>query len=153
MLSPNGHMGMYDLGGKFIKQDVLPAKPNYFAVASLGSDKWVFWSCVREDEDGITVVGKDSLNTVSGFWRNDRILDMGNLNPFYEYNENVYFATAYQNVVYRLTEKGVHPVYCWDFGKEGIDDEMLQKYRLIENEGKRNDELIKDLSDGTLPFA
>ena len=122
LLSPNGHMGMYDLGGKFIKQDVLPAKPNYFAVASLGSDKWIFWSCVREDEDGITVVGKDSLNTVSGFWRNDRILDMGNLNPFYEYNENVYFATAYQNIVYRLTEKGVHPVYCWDFGKEGIDD-------------------------------
>lgn len=153
LLSPNGHLGMYDLGGEFIKQDVLPAKPNYFAVASLGSDKWVFWSCVREDEDGITVVGKDSLNTVSGFWRNDRILDMGNLNPFYEYNENVYFATAYQNIVYRLTEKGVHPVYCWDFGKEGIDDEMLQKYRLIENEGKRNDELIEDLSDGTLPFC
>ena len=30
---------------------------------------------------------------------------------------------------------------------------MLQKYRLIENEGKRNDELIKDLSDGTLPIC
>ena len=85
--------------------------------------------------------------------RNDRILDMGSLNPFYEYHDNVYFATAYQNTVYKLTEKGLYPVYCWDFGKDGINDEMLQKYRLIENEGKRNDELIKDLSDGTLPFC
>lgn len=85
--------------------------------------------------------------------RNDRILDMGSLNPFYEYHDNVYFATAYQNAVYKLTKKGLYPVYCWDFGKDGINDEMLQKYRLIENEGKRNDELIKDLSDGTLPFC
>ena len=153
LLSPNGYMGIYDLCGKFIRQDVLPAKPNYYAVASLSPDRWVFWSCVREDEDGITVVGKDSLNTVSGFWRNDRILDMGSLNPFYEYHDNVYFATAYQNTVYKLTKKGLYPVYCWDFGKDGINDEMLQKYRLIENEGKRNDELIKDLSDGTLPFC
>lgn len=153
LLSPNGYMGMYDLYGRFIRQDVLPVKPNYYAIAQFDTDRWVFWSCVREDEDGITIVGKDSLNTVSGFWRNDRILDMGSLNPFYEYNDNVYFTTAYQNIVYKLTEKGVHPVYCWDFGKDGIDDEMLQKYLLIENEGKRNDELIKDLSDGTLPFC
>ena len=153
LLSPNGYMGMYDLYGRFIRQDVLPVKRNYYAIAQFDTDRWVFWSCVREDEDGITVVGKDSLNTVSGFWRNDRILDMGSLNPFYEYNDNVYFTTAYQNIVYKLTEKGVHPVYCWDFGKDGIDDEMLQKYLSIENEGKRNDELIKDLSDGTLPFC
>ena len=153
LLSPNGYMGMYDLYGRFIRQDVLPVKPNYYAIAQFDTDRWVFWSCVREDEDGITIVGKDSLNTVSGFWRNDRILDMGSLNPFYEYNDNVYFTTAYQNIVYKLTEKGVHPVYCWDFGKDGIDDEMLQKYLSIENEGKRNDELIKDLSDGTLPFC
>ena len=153
LLSPNGYMGMYDLYGRFIRQDVLPVKPNYYAIAQFDTDRWVFWSCVREDEDGITIVGKDSLNTVSVFWRNDRILDMGSLNPFYEYNDNVYFTTAYQNIVYKLTEKGVHPVYCWDFGKDGIDDEMLQKYLSIENEGKRNDELIKDLSDGTLPFC
>ena len=153
LLSPNGYMGMYDLYGRFIRQDVLPVKPNYYAIAQFDTDRWVFWSCVREDEDGITIVGKDSLNTVSGFWRNDRILDMGSLNPFYEYNDNVYFTTAYQNIIYKLTEKGVHPVYCWDFGKDGIDDEMLQKYLSIENEGKRNDELIKDLSDGTLPFC
>lgn len=153
LLSPNGYMGMYDLYGRFIRQDVLPVKPNYYAIAQFDTDRWVFWSCVREDEDGITIVGKDSLNTVSGFWRNDRILDMGSLNPFYEYNDNVYFTTAYQNIVYKLTEKGVYPVYCWDFGKDGIDDEMLQKYLSIENEGKRNDELIKDLSDGTLPFC
>lgn len=37
--------------------------------------------------------------------RNDRILDMGSLNPFYEYHDNVYFATAYQNTVYKLTKK------------------------------------------------
>lgn len=29
LLSPNGYMGIYDLFGKFIRQDVLPAKPNY----------------------------------------------------------------------------------------------------------------------------
>lgn len=29
LLSPNGYMGIYDLCGKFIRQDVLPAKPNY----------------------------------------------------------------------------------------------------------------------------
>ena len=153
LLSPYGYMVIYDLCGRFVRQDALPIKPNYYAVASLNPNRWVFWSCVREDEDGITVVGKDSLNMVSGFWRNDRILDMGSLNPFYEYNNNLYFATAYQNIVYRLTDNGLHPVYCWDFGKDGIDNEMLQKYRSIVNEGKRNDELIKDLSDGTLPFC
>lgn len=46
LLSPNGYMGIYDLCGKFIRQDVLPAKPNYYAVASLSPDRWVFWSCV-----------------------------------------------------------------------------------------------------------
>ena len=153
LLSPYGFVGRYGLDGSFIRQDRLPTKPNYYAVSSLDTENLVLWSCVREDEDGLSVVRKDSLNMVRGFWRNDRILDMGCLQPFYEYAGKVYFASGYQNVVYELGRECMKPAYSWDFGKEGISEQMLQKYRSIENESQRNKLLIGDLSEGILPFC
>lgn len=153
LLSPLGWMGRYGLDGSFIRQDELPAKPNYYAVSSLDAENLVLWSCVREDEDGLSVVGKDSLNVVRGFWRNDRILDMGCMQPFYKYAGKVYFASGYQNVVYELGRENMEPAYSWDFGKDGISEQMLQKYRSIENESQRNRLLIEDLSEGILPFC
>lgn len=153
LLSPFGWMGRYGLDGSFVRQDELPAKPNYYAVSSLDAENLVLWSCVREDEDGLSVVGKDSLNVVRGFWRNDRILDMGCMQPFYEYAGKVYFASGYQNVVYGVGRENMEPAYSWDFGKDGISEQMLQKYRSIENESQRNRLLIEDLSEGILPFC
>lgn len=153
LLSPYGYLQLYEENGRYIEKKVLPIKPNYYSLACLVGDCYALWSCVDESEEGITLVEKATVKAATGYWHNDRILDMGRMKPFYEYSDSLYFTTAYQNVVYKVTEGGLIPAYRWDFGKQGISDKLIQKYLQIENDGQRNEQLLNDLADGTLPFC
>ena len=153
LLSPYGYLQRYDANGNFIDKQILPVKPNYYSLACLNRDCYAFWSCVDQSEEGITLVEKATGKPVAGYWHNDRILDMGRMRPFYEYSDSLYFTTAYQNVVYKITKENLIPAYQWDFGEQGISDKRIQKYLNIGNDGKRNEQLLKDLEDGSLPFC
>ena len=152
LLSPYGYLLIYDLNGVFLEKRGLPVKPNYYSVSDMDAKSIALWSCVDKSEKGITVLEKDSFSIINTFWNNDRIFDMGNMKPFYRYRGELYFTTAYQNIVYKLKQDSITPAYQWDFGKGGIHERLLQKYLGIENDRERNNRLLNDLSDGTFPF-
>lgn len=152
LLSPYGYLLIYNLNGVFLEKRGLPVKPNYYSVSDMDAKSIALWSCVDKSEKGITVLEKDSFSIMNAFWNNDRIFDMGNMKPFYRYRGELYFTTAYQNIVYKLKQDSITPAYQWDFGKGGIHESLLQKYLDIENDSERNNRLLNDLSDGTFPF-
>ena len=53
-------------------------------------------------------------------WHNDRMLDMGLMKPFYQYNKISFFSSAYQNTVYRIKTDSLISAYKWDFNKDNI---------------------------------
>lgn len=152
LLNPYGYLLIYNLNGVFLEKRGLPVKPNYYSVSDMDAKSIALWSCVDKSEKGITVLEKDSFSIMNAFWNNDRIFDMGNMKPFYRYRGELYFTTAYQNIVYKLKQDSITPAYQWDFGKGGIHESLLQKYLDIENDSERNNRLLNDLSDGTFPF-
>ncbi len=154
LLSSYGFLLEYDWDGNYIEKIILPVKPNYYSMVLLNNGQnLALWSCVNMEENGITIVDYYSHAYVNGYWNNDRILDMGLMHPFYSYNKNVYFGSAYQPRVYRLESNSLEYEYSWDFGTEGIDDKLLTSYAAIKKIGKRNRKLLQDLNDGILPYS
>lgn len=153
LLSPFGTIQLYNNDGQFIGRNILPAKPNYYAMSRLREGNWVCWSCVEKEENGISVIGKDSMKLIYGTWHQDRMLDMGLMKPFYVYNENVYFGSAYHNEVYRIASDSLKMEYRWDFGSGNIDKQKLLSYSQIENSSQRNDKILRDLESGVLPYS
>lgn len=86
-------------------------------------------------------------------WHNDRILDMGLMKPFYQYNAETYFSTAYQNTVYQIKSDSLEKAYQWDFGKDNIEPNHLLTYTEIKDAHEKNNKLLKDLEEGILPYA
>ena len=154
LLSSYGFLLEYDWDGNYIEKIILPVKPNYYSMVLLNNGQnLALWSCVNMEENGITIVDYYSHAYVNGYWNNDRILDMGLMHPFYSYNKNVYFGSAYQPRVYRLESNSLEHEYSWDFGTEGIDDKLLTSYAAIKKIGERNRKLLQDLNDGILPYS
>ncbi len=152
-LSPYGNISTYDMDGQYIGQDLLPTKPNYYAGVLLNDENIALWSCVDVEESGVTVVKKDSMALVYEAWHNDRMLDMGLMKPFYQYDEESFFSSAYQPVVYKIASDSLERAYRWDFGKHNIDAKLLLSYSEIENGFERNNKILTDLDDGVLPFS
>lgn len=154
LLSQYGFLLEYDWNGNYLDKITLPVKPNYYSVASLDDGQhWALWSCVDTEEDGIGIVDRHSHALVNGYWNNDRMLDMDLMRPFYSYNGNVYFGSAYQPQVYRLEPDSLVCAYSWDFGADGVDGKLLEGYAAIENSGERNRKKLQDLKDGILPYG
>ena len=154
LLSQYGFLLEYDWDGNYRDKITLPAKPNYYSAALLDNGQsWALWSCVDTEDDGITIIDRHSHTSVNSCWNNDRILDMGLMHPFYSYNENVYFGSAYQSRVYRFESDSLVREYSWDFGIDGIDEKLLSDYAAIEDIGERNRKLLQDLKDGILPYS
>lgn len=153
LLCPFGNILIYDMEGGFLEQKVLPMKPNYYSINSLSDSALVLWSCVDENETGISVIDKSSMGIIYETWHNDRMLDMGLMKPFYQYGSENYFSTAYQNAVYHIGNDSLECSYIWDFGKDNIDFNRLISYREIKNASERNNKILKDLEEGILPYA
>ncbi len=152
-LSPYGSMSTYGMDGRFMNKKLLPPKPNYYAGTLMNDGNIALWSCVDVEDCGITVVNKDSMTLVYETWRNDRMLDMGLMKPFYQYGAESYFSSAYQPVVYKVASDSLEIAYRWDFGKQNIDAKLLSSYSEIENGSERNNKILADLENGVLPFA
>lgn len=153
LLSPFGSVLFYDITGTFMKQEVLPIKPNYYSISTLSENAFVLWSCVEKEETGISIIQKDSMQLIYETWHNDRMLDMGLMKPFYQYNGETYFSTAYQNTVYLIKDGCLKKNYQWNFGEENIEQKQLLNYTKIQNATERNNKILKDLEEGTLPYA
>lgn len=153
LLCPFGYVLFYDMDGRFLEQKVLPMKPNYYSITSLSDSAFALWSCVEENETGISVIDKNSMATTYETWYNDRMLDMGLMKPFYPFDGESYFSTAYQHTVYRVKSDSLESAYSWDFGKDNINPGQLLSYTKIENAGARNNQILKDLEEGVLPYA
>lgn len=153
LLSPFGSVLFYDVKGKFVEQKALPVKPNYYSLSHMENGNWVFWSCVEKEEAGISVVESDSMKLVYDTWYNDRMLDMGLMKPFYQYNKTSYFGSAYQNIIYKVGTDSLEVAYQWNFGNKNIDKNKLLAYSLIENGNERNNRILDDLENGILPFS
>lgn len=153
LLSPYGSLFIYDMEGRFLQQQTLPIKPNYYAMSFLQDNAFALWSCVETEDAGISVIYADSMKILHETWHNDRILDMGLMKPFYQYNAETYFSTAYQNTVYHIKSDSLEKAYQWDFGKDNITSNCLLTYTKIENANEKNNKILKDLEEGTLPYA
>lgn len=153
VLVPFGYVLIYDIDGNYIGKQVLPLKPNYFSLTKLKDGEWVTWSCVEEEDDGILVLDNSMQNIMYSTWNYDRILDMGLTAPFYQYDGKTFFSTAYENIVYTLDKNSLTPSYRWDFGDKNIKKNNLTKYSNIENSSARNKKILKDLSEGVIPFV
>ena len=152
-LSHFGSVLIYDIEGNYIGREMLPIKNNYYSIATTENNNWVLWSCVDADESGITVVNKDSMLPIYETWHNDRMLDMGLMKPFYQYNKIYFFSSAYQNTVYQIKTDSLISAYKWDFNKDNIKSGMLEAYSKIKNGSKRNNKILKDLEEGILPYS
>lgn len=153
LLSPFGSLFIYDMEGRFLQQQTLPIKPNYYAISSLQDNAFAVWSCVETEDAGISVIHTDSMKILHETWHNDRILDMGLMKPFYQYNAETYFSTAYQNTVYQIKSDSLEKAYQWDFGKDNIEPNHLLTYTEIKDAHEKNNKLLKDLEEGILPYA
>lgn len=153
LLSPFGSMLSYGITGTFMGQDVLPIKPNYYSISTLPNNALVLWSCVEEEETGISIIHRDSMKIIHETWHNDRMLDMGLMKPFYSYNGETYFSTAYQNTVYHINNNSLKKAYQWDFGENNIEQKTLLAYNQIKNANEKNNKILKDLEEGVLPYA
>lgn len=153
LLSPFGTLFIYDMEGRFLKQQILPIKPNYYAISPLRKNAFAVWSCVETEDAGISVIHTDSMKILHKIWYNDRILDMGLMKPFYQYNAETYFSTAYQNTVYHIKNDSLEKAYQWDFGKDNIAPNRLITYTEIEDANEKNNKILKDLEEGILPYA
>lgn len=152
-LSPYGNILTYDTEGNFIDQKTLPAKPNYYSLTMVAERNTALWSCVDEEENGLSIVNAETMKPVYETWHNDRMIDMGLMKPFYQYDSDSYFSTAYQNVVYRIKPDSLESAYQWDFGKDNISRDKLTAYSKITNDSERNNQILKDLEEGILPYS
>ena len=151
LLSPLGYCLIYDMGGSYIRQVQLPAKPNYQSLSILPDGNYVFWSCVEVEEEGITLTDTAG-NYLAGFWHNDRIVDFMQLKPFYDYAGHVFFTTAFMNPVYEVSADSLQPSYLWDFGGQNVDARALEPYLEIADPTEKNKRILQALETGSFPF-
>lgn len=153
-ISPFGYVTSYTMDGDYVEQKVLPIKPNYYSLVRDNVGNWITWSCVEENNPDITVLDKDFKETLYETWRNsDRMLDMELLWPFFQYQEKTYFFTAYDYGIYEVGNNLCNEVYRWDFGKDNIKKNLLDKYLNIEDVKEKNDTFLKDLKDCVIPYT
>lgn len=153
MLSPFGSIYCYTLAGEFIEQIELPMKSNYQTMEELDDEHFVTWTIPsRLEEPGVSLLSKDSMKEVKGFWYENRIMNFQNPRVFYQYNKCTYFSTPFHNEVYVVTNDSLQLSYSWDFGKDNLD---LKKTGFSLNPDKVQEEkkmMIQYLRDSTIPY-
>ena len=154
MLSPYGEIINYHNNGKYSDRKKLPDKPNYFACSWINSKEIALWSAMDMSEPGLTVYDVDAEKIVCEDWYNDRMLDMTRLNPFFQNDQNLFFAAPMSFSVYEFKDKSFEKVYEWDLNNRFISEGYIQMINRINNQSEKNDRLISDMETGELicPF-
>lgn len=153
LLSPFGFLLEYTVNGKFVRKVTLEGKPNYHDVMRLSDGNWATWSCVREDEYGITIYDATFEKKIFETWQQDLILNLGMVHPFYQYNGQSFFSMAYGNEVYQVKSDSLVLSYSWDFGTDNLNTSLQKKYSWIKQEQERSKAILKDLENGKIPYA
>lgn len=153
ILESYGRILQYDLNGKHKETIKLPSLPNYFALATINDNNWVTWSALEIEEDCIYVLDKTATNTIISYWKDDRMFNMNQQHPFFNYDGKVYFGVGLRQQVYEVTTLGLIPAYLWDFGPDNIKKSRLEYYLGIDHPSKRNKKIIDDIGTAEMPFV
>lgn len=152
MLSPYGEIFVYDFNGTFIRRVKLPQKTNYQSFENLG-DCFVTWTLpAEENEDGISLILKDSAQCVKSYWRGNRNLYFLYPRAFYKYGEEVLFFRPFSREVYQIGKDSMSVAYKWDFGK---DNYSMSDWDISETQSggeKESASLMQKLKDSTIPY-
>lgn len=152
LLSSFGEIVNYTLGGKYAGREKLPSKPNYMACAWMDGDEIALWSAVESDEAGVSVANVPTGKTVYEDWHNDRMIDMCRMNPFFDYDGDVFFAAPLTNRVYRLGDTGMDLAYEWNFGFANLPESYIEEVKALESPSERNRRLIGDMKSGDMKY-
>lgn len=115
LLSPFGSIYSYTLEGDFLNKKILPDHvPNYHRMAYLSPDVLLTKSSVRGEENCLSLISRDSMELLSGYWEEHMIINM--FIEMYEYGGSVFFFSGLHHEVYQVTEEGLSLAYVWDFG-------------------------------------
>ncbi len=153
MLSPFGSIYCYTLAGEFIKKIELPMKANYQTMEEFDKEHFVTWTIPSSlEEPGVSLVSKDSVKEVKGFWYENRILNSQNPRVFYQYDKRTYFSTPFHNEVYTIGKDSLQVSYRWDFGKDNIDLKKAGFTLTPDKEQEEDKLLLQYLLDSTIPY-
>lgn len=152
MLSPFGEIFVYNFDGTFIKRVKLPQKTNYQSFENFG-DSFVTWTLpAEENEDGISLILKDSIQCVKNYWHGNRNLYFLYPKVFYKYGEKVFFFRPFGREVYQIGKDSMSVAYKWDFGK---DNYSVTDWDISETQSggeKESASLMQKLKDSTIPY-
>ena len=152
LLSPFWEMFVYDAEGRFLERLQLPEKSNYQAVMDYG-DYFVTWTLPMTNEEcGISVISKDSLQCVREYWHGNSNLMSLYPRAFHLYGEELYFFRPFQREVYRLGLDSMQVGYQWDFGSDNYSIEDFGFSLKEKGDGQERDGLIKKLQESTIPY-
>ena len=145
-------MFVYDAEGRFLERLQLPEKSNYQAVMDYG-DYFVTWTLPMTNEEcGISVISKDSLQCVREYWHGNSNLMSLYPRAFHLYGEELYFFRPFQREVYRLGLDSMQVGYQWDFGSDNYSIEDFGFSLKEKGDGQERDGLIKKLQESTIPY-
>lgn len=150
LLNPMGELIDYNKDGRYLDRHKLSGKPNYYAIQWLNPETLVIWSCVNEDEAGLVVSDRRNSDVIYEDWYNDRIIDFRRMDPFFNYDNSVYFAPPMANDVYLVGDTCMDLKYSWKISTLNITKEYIEEIRQIEDSHEKNLRLIHDRRDGTL---
>lgn len=150
LLNPMGEIIDYTIKGRYIGRRKLSGKPNYYALEYKDSHKVAIWSCVEDDEAGLSLFDLDNDSIIYEDWFNDRKIDFRRMYPLFNANNRVYFAPPLTNDVYLVGDTSMTLKYSWKFSPQNITKGYLDEIRLIENSHEKNIRLINDIRSGTL---
>lgn len=151
MMSPAGSIYIYHLDGSFVRKMVMPQKMNYQRLDVLDGNTLLGWSALEEDESSVTLAKADSGTLVNEFWKDEFELNWDCHEPFYQHDDDTYFASAHHRKVYRVTKDSLALAYQWDFGKDNIDIEK-QCASLSDDRRTASDEWRRKKDDGSIPY-
>ena len=153
LLSPFWEMFVYDAEGHFLERLQLPEKSNYQALMDYG-DYFVTWTLpITEEECGISVISKDSLQCVREYWHgNPNVLSLYP-RAFYQFREDLYFSRPFQREVYRMDLNGMQVAYRWDFGNDNYSIEDFGFSLKEKGDRQERDNIVKLLRESTIPYC
>ena len=151
MMSPAGSIYIYHLDGSFVRKMAMPQKMNYQRLDVLDGNTLLGWSALEEDESSVTLAKADSGTLVNEFWKDEFELNWDCHEPFYQYDNETYFASAHRRKVYRVTKDSLALAYQWDFGKDNIDIEK-QCASLSDDRQAASEEWRRKKDDGSIPY-
>lgn len=154
LLSPYGSIYSYQLNGEFIERRILPDHvPNYQKMIYLADNMLLVSSIVLPEEYGLSLLSRDSLSLINGFWKKNRMINIFSISGFYEYNSSVFFSSGLHNDVYEVTPDSLVLAYTWDFGEKTTD---IEKYKFSEdyerNFSSEQREFFRKVDDKEYPY-